>query len=133
MASGYTRVPSGTHYALGMGSYRPSHCVCGKTFTVEYVFSCSCGGFPTLRHNDIRDISASMLAEVCYNECVEPELQPLTGEKMQHKTANVEEGARLDIRASCFWGSRHESAFLMFGCLTHTHSVTTDPPQQQCT
>ena len=52
---------------------------------------------------------------------------------MQHKTANVEEGARLDIRASGFWGSRHESAFLTFGCLTHTRSVTTDPPQQQCT
>ena len=30
---------------------------------------------------------------------------------MQHKTANVEEGACLDIRASGFWGSRHESAF----------------------
>ena len=92
-------------------SHLPSQCVCGKNFTVEHAFSCSCGGFPTLRHNDIRDISASMLTEVCHNVCVEPELQPLTGEEMLHKTANVEEGARLDIRASGFWGSRHESAF----------------------
>ena len=52
--------------------------------TVEHAFSCSCRGFPTLRHNDIRDITASMLTEVCHNVCVEPELQPLAGEEMQH-------------------------------------------------
>ena len=46
-----------------------------------------------------------------YNVCVELELQPLTGEEMQHKTANSEEGARLDIRVSGFWESLHESAF----------------------
>ena len=43
---------------------------------------------------------------------MEPELQPLTGEEMQHKTANSEEGACLDIRVSGFWGSLHERAFI---------------------
>ena len=32
---------------------------------------------------------------------------------MQHKTANLEEGARLDIHVSVFWGSIHESAFFV--------------------
>ena len=52
-----------------------------------------------------------MLTEVCHNVRVEPELQPLTGEEMQHKTANLEEGARLDIHVKSFRGSLHESAF----------------------
>ena len=91
--------------------HTPSHCACGSNFTVEHAFSCSCGGFPTLRHNDIRDITASMLTEVCHNVRVEPELQPLSGEQMKYKTANVEEGARLDVRANGFWGSLHQSAF----------------------
>ena len=69
---------------------------------VEHAFSCSCGGFPTLRHND-RDITASM--PTAYNVRVEPVLQPLTGEKMQHKSANSEEGACLDIHmCQCFLG-----------------------------
>ena len=83
----------------------------GKNLTVEHAFSCSCRGFPTLRHNDIRDITASMLTEVCHNVGVEPEVQPLAGVEMQHKTANLEKGVRLDIHVSVFWGSIHENAF----------------------
>ena len=36
---------------------------------------------------------------------------PLSGERLRHKTANTEDGARLDIRAQGFWGERHQSAF----------------------
>ena len=28
----------------------PSHCVCGKAFTVSYAFSCPHGAFPIIRH-----------------------------------------------------------------------------------
>ena len=51
-------------------THLPANCVCGKPFTVEHAFSCSCGGFPSLRHNDMRDITASLLAEVCHNVAV---------------------------------------------------------------
>ena len=30
------------------------------------------GGFPTIRHNEIRDITASLITEVCPNVAVEP-------------------------------------------------------------
>ena len=30
-----------------------SGCVCGKTFTVEMSFPC--GGFPSIRHNELQD------------------------------------------------------------------------------
>ena len=89
----------------------PSQCACGKRFTVEHAFSCPFGGFPSLRHNDIRDTTACLLSEVCHNVALEPSLMPLSGERLRHKTANTEDGARLDIRAQGFWGERHQSAF----------------------
>ena len=89
----------------------PSNCVCGKHFTVEHAFSCSCGGFPSLIHNDVRDITANLLAEVCHNVAMEPDLQPLSGEQFQHRTANTEDGAQLDVCAQGFWGDKHQGTF----------------------
>lgn len=39
----------------------PSHCVCGENFSVEHAFSCPSGGYTIYRHNDIRDVTASMV------------------------------------------------------------------------
>ena len=66
--------------------------------------SCSKGGFPSLRHNEVRDLTATMMSEVCSNVSTEPHLQPLTGEALCFKTANSESNARLDIAANGFWG-----------------------------
>ena len=59
----------------------------------------------------LRDTTACLLSEVCHNVILEPSLMPLSGERLRHKTANTEDGARLDIRAQGFWGERHQSAF----------------------
>ena len=77
----------------------PTECVCGKQFTVDHALSCPCGGLPSLRHNEIRDVTADLLNEVCHNVCTEPELQPLSGELLSHRTANTEDGGRLDVKA----------------------------------
>ena len=37
---------------------------CGSSFSVEHSLSCPKGGFPTIRHNEIRDLSAGLLSEV---------------------------------------------------------------------
>ena len=50
------------------------------------------------------------MAEVCNNVCTEPELQPLSGEALQGRSANCQEGTRVDIRAEGFW-ERSQSAF----------------------
>ena len=110
-----------------------AHCVCGKRQTVEHALSCSHGGFPALRHNDIRDITARCISEVCHNVSIEPELQPLTGERLQLRTANSEEGVRLDVSAQGFLGERHQCAFLMPGVLTHMHRAIASPPKPLCT
>ena len=39
-------------------SHIPSHCSCGTSFTIEHSLSCPKGGFPILRHNEIRDLTA---------------------------------------------------------------------------
>ncbi len=90
----------------------PTHCVCGENFSVHHVLSCPRGGFPSIRHNEIRDATANLLTEVCHDVMVEPDLQPLTGETMSHRTSNSNEGARLDIAVNGFWGGRYEKTFL---------------------
>jgi len=66
---------------------------------VDLAFSCSCGGFPSIHHNEIRDLIASLLSEVCSGAGVESALQPVEGEPLQFATANIDDGARLDVVA----------------------------------
>jgi hypothetical protein len=34
---------------------------CGRSFTVDHALSCPMGGFPTIRHNEIRDFTANLI------------------------------------------------------------------------
>ena len=51
---------------------------------------CKKGGFISLRHNDLRDITDELLSEVCKGVENEPMLQPLTGETLKYQTAKTE-------------------------------------------
>ena len=90
----------------------PTSCVCGSRFSVEHALSCPRGAFPIIRHNEIRDLTASVLTEVCHDVRVEPDLQPITDETMTAATANTSDGARLDIAMNRFWGGRFERTFV---------------------
>ena len=68
-------------------------CACGHIFTIEHALSCPKGGFPSLRHNEIQDVTTGLLSEVCNNVATEPHLQP-PGEALQYKTANHGDNAR---------------------------------------
>ena len=70
--------------------------------TVEHAFSCSFGGFPSIRHNELRDITATLLSEVCHNVRTEPPSQPLCGEQFCYRSAYDEDGAWLDVSAESF-------------------------------
>ena len=105
----------------------PSHCICGHQFTVEHSLICSRGGFPSIRHNELRDITAGFLTEVCHNVGTEPPLQRLSGEQLRLRTANREEGARLDIAADNFWGRDRNRAFFdirVFSPFAQSHRQT---------
>ena len=89
----------------------PQTCNCGAKFSVDDAMICHMGGFPTIHHNEIRDINASLLTEVCHNVTTEPPLQPLNGETLAARSANTDDGARLDIRARGFWNASQDEFF----------------------
>ena len=87
----------------------PNTCCCDASFDTAHALSCPTDAIPTIRHNEIRDVVANILSEMCADVDVEPEL-PLTG--------NEQDGKRLDIIARGFWGGRFEETFLTLGCST---------------
>ena len=89
----------------------PHSCNCGTPFSVDHAMICHLGGIPTIRHNEIRDITATLLTETCHNVATEPLLQPLTNESFTHRSANTDPNARLDIRARDFWNTGQDAFF----------------------
>ena len=90
----------------------PTKCACGEPFTVEHALSYPKGAFPIHRYNEIRDITCSLLSEVCHDVTVEPTLQPLEGHTPRYASAISDDGARADIQARGFWGTSHNVDFL---------------------
>ena len=70
-------------YRWKLGS-TPQTCSCGAQFSVDHAMICHMRGFPTIRPNEIRDITASLLTEVCHNVATEQPLQPLSGRPLLH-------------------------------------------------
>ena len=81
----------------------PRHCACGNTFNLQHAIQCPKGEFVSLHHNHIRNAATKLLTEVFKDVCVEPQLQPLSGETLSEKTAIKSEQARVDVSARGFW------------------------------
>ena len=47
-------------------------CNCGKQFSTDHAMTCHQVALPTVRHNDIRYITASLLMDVCHIVVIEP-------------------------------------------------------------
>ena len=77
-------------------------------FSADHALNCKIGGYPCIRHNQVRDLLASLMKEVCTDVRTEPELQPLTGEVFNRATTITTDEARLDIEARGFWECRQE-------------------------
>ena len=89
----------------------PEVCACGENFDERHAMSHQKGGFISIRHDEIRDITCSLLKEVCSDVTKEPLLQPLQGEEFNYKTAKVKQEARVDISARGFWNRGQKSFF----------------------
>lgn len=80
---------------------------------MKHPLSCSHSEFLSIYHTELRDITAELLSEVCQNVGAEPLLQPLpelwliTDEHLIHRTANREDGARLDVTVKTFGESEY--------------------------
>ena len=89
-------------------------CNCGNAFSPDHAMVCHMGGgrgFPTIHHNQIRDITTSLLTDVCSNVATEPHLQPLSGEGMRLASTITDDGACLDILARGFWNNHQNALF----------------------
>ncbi|KAG0723439.1 hypothetical protein GWK47_042743 [Chionoecetes opilio] len=89
----------------------PNTCVCGSPNSADHTMTCKKGGFVCIRHDEVRDLTASMLREVCHDVSTEPTLLPLDGELLRYRTANTAPEARVDICARGFW-TRGQRTFL---------------------
>ena len=87
----------------------PSYCGCGTKNSVDHTLNCKLGGYVTMRHNNIRNLEAALLKDVCKDIKIEPELLPLGNSETQ--STNVAEKARLDVSAVGIW-SPMERTFL---------------------
>ena len=101
----------------------PNLCNCGKAFFKDHAMVWHMGGFTTIHHNEIRDITASLLTEVCYNVAIEPCLQPLSGEYLNIASANTTDGVRLSVRARVS-GMFVRMHTLMYGFFTQMLQAT---------
>ena len=80
--------------------------------------SCQEGrGFVSIRHSDLRDLTANMLSEVCKDIEIEPKLTTLTGKELDSRNVNAKNEVRLEIRARGIW-ERGNQAFFDLGLLT---------------
>ena len=89
----------------------PSKCACGDTFNLSHALSCKKGGFVTQRHNELRDMTADLLAEVCHDVSIEPMLNGLSGEQLSYASSNKSPEARLDISARGVWLKNQRAFF----------------------
>ena len=51
-------------------------CHCGIFFSVDRAMVCPYKSFPIIRQNEVHDLTATLLTEVCHNFATEPSLQP---------------------------------------------------------
>ena len=86
-------------------------------WSVFLCFSCPLLQYARLPHNEIRDLTADLLSEVCHCVSTKPHLQSAEGEALRGASVNTNDGARLDIAANGFWGGKFERAFFMLGYL----------------
>ena len=61
--------------------------------------------------NEIRDVFANLMDDVCHDVQIEPKLQSLDGEIFSSNSTTTDDDARLDIKATGLWGSRFNCTF----------------------
>ena len=90
----------------------PTTCACGMSFNIQHALDCKLGGLRTIQHNEVRDVLAQCMREAGHTLVeVEPQLQELSGEVFEFKSANKEADARSDIKCCGFWSNKRQAFF----------------------
>ena len=95
-----------------------SYCVCGR---LSIHLAAQIADFLLFINNEIHNTTVDLLSGVCHGVGTELSLQPVTGEQFEHRTANRETGAQLDIGAQSFLGRDRQSTFFKARFSTPKH------------
>ena len=63
-------------------------CPCGSKFDTQHSMGCKKGGLVTIIHNELRDLTAKISSEVCFDTEIESKLVLLNGEDFRNRTTN---------------------------------------------
>ena len=107
----------------------PMICACGVQFSVDHAIVCQRGGFIIQRHNELRNLEVEMLRMVCNDVEVDPVLQEVTWETLNH-AANKAPDARLDIHARGFRERQRSAFFDVWVCHPNADSYRDLTPKQ---
>ena len=101
----------------------PAQCICGTSVDVTHSLSYKKGGFITLRHNEVQDITSEVLDEVCIDVRKEPILQEVNNEDPPLE-ANKSKEARFHVSILNFWTTVRQAFFdvRVFTLFTQRHS-----------
>ena len=80
----------------------PTLCVCGGSFNLQHALSCPKEGLVTTRHNELKNLTAEILGEICKNMVIDPLLATWTGEEFS-KFSNTSNQAIADVSAGGLW------------------------------
>ena len=100
-----------------------SKCSCGSIFNVDHAMICLKGRFPTIRHNEVRDITADLINEVCSDVAIEPRLNP---SQVNAYTIVLPTGTKRHgwMFRQEVYGVVVNAHFSILGCFTPTRKVT---------
>ena len=88
----------------------PRFCACGEKTGVDHSCVCKLGGLINMRHDNVRDVEAEFLKEVCREVRTEPGLLPVEPENFD-TGAKTGDMARLDIVATGLFGNMEKTFF----------------------
>ena len=77
----------------------PAICPCGKKFSLTHALYCAEGGYTHLRHNELRNLFAKLMDDVCHDVQIEQTLQSLDGQIISSNSTTTDDDARLNIKS----------------------------------
>lgn len=80
--------------------------------SLQHALDCPTGGLRIIQHNEVRDTIAQCMRDAGHTAVeIEPQLQPLTGEVFDYRSANKDDEARSDIKCCGFWSNMRQAYF----------------------
>ena len=110
MAFIFIKVTSGMLCLYAMDWYHLIHAIVALLFELTMQWF-ALMVFPIIRHNEVCDLTATLLTEVCHNVATELSLQPISAKTFPNTTANTSDDARLDVKARGFWCRGQDAYF----------------------